>query len=68
MDGKDLLGEHIDSVEDKDTEEDDEEIFDSDDEREGFRSEWMHLAEMDSNANIEYSVDLGMRDMDQNHD
>src|SRR5581483_10677334 len=39
-----------------------------DEEQEEFWYDWMHLAEMGPNSNINFTSDLGGRDMDRNHD
>jgi hypothetical protein len=39
-----------------------------DDEPEEYRYDWMRLAEMGPNVNIDSSTDFGIHDMDINHD
>ncbi len=63
----DLLENPIDNEENEMDDKEDEELFDND-EQEELWSDWMHLVEMDPNAVISHSFDLGSRDIDQNHD
>jgi hypothetical protein len=66
-DPNDLLGPPID--EDREmTDEEEEQLSDDDDEQDEFRSDWMVLAGMGPKANIDSYSDLGLRDVDVNHD
>src|SRR5579859_1094105 len=62
----DPLGLPVDSKEDG-TSDDSLGELSNDDEPEEYRYNWMRLAEMGPNVNIDPSTDLGNRDMDRNH-
>ncbi len=63
----DILRSHIDNETDEIIDEKDKEPFEDNDGDE-FWLDWMLLAGIGSNAIIDYSSDLGLWDMDQNHD
>ncbi|CAB4420704.1 unnamed protein product [Rhizophagus irregularis] len=63
----DLLGSPIDDEESEIN--DEEELFEEDDdEQDEHRPDWMFLAEMGPKPNFDCSSDLGLRDIDRNHD
>jgi hypothetical protein len=62
----DILGSPIDDEQIIDEEED--ESIEDDDEQDEFRPDWMVLAEMGPKPSFDSSSDLGLRDIDRNHD
>jgi hypothetical protein len=63
-----LLGLPVDNEEDEDTDDKNLEELSGDDKPEEYRYDWMRLAEMGPNVNIDSSTDFRTRDMGINHD
>jgi hypothetical protein len=63
-----LLKHPVDTNEGEITDDDDDQELSKDDEQKEYRYDWMRLVKMGSNRNIDSSVDLDTRDVDQNHD